>query len=242
MSALFFLLAVAASPSAAVDPNIVVVPQVAVRVSAPDPARIAIARNVAGRMLPDGTFEKLMSSMLGGLMKRITDGMMDMPLKSIVGMGGVDAAKMKDLGPGTMRQITAILDSAFDQRMEIMTGVMGPEMGKLMTTMEPSFREGLAEAYANRFSEDELKKIDVFFREPAGEKFAQQLMTIQSDPAFLNKMQDLMPRLMQGMPAIMKKVEEATATLPKPRKPQDLNPAEKAELNKLLGISPAKVK
>jgi len=103
-------------------------------------------------------------------------------------------------------------------------------------------RDGLAEAYAARFSAAELRDIAGFFKTPAGAKFAGQIMTTQTDPAFLNRMQALVPRMMQGMPAVMRKVEAATAALPKPKRPQDLTAAEKAELEKILGTDPAKVK
>lgn len=238
MSLLLFLAAAAVAPSAKPDPTIVVVP-----VAAPaDPAKLAVARDIARRLLPEGTFERMMSSVMNGTMKSITDGMMSMPLKSLAGMGGVDAAKLKDLGPGSMKQMMAILDPAFDRRMALTTQVMGVEMGRFMSTMEPEMREGLAETYANRFSPAQLADVDAFFKTPSGSAFAAQMMTAQTDPAFMARMQQMIPKLMQAMPGIMGKVQAATADLPKARKFDELSPAEKADLSKLMGIDPAKVK
>ena len=242
MRVAFFVLALATPAASMAAPSAAAVPNASSSGMTPDPARLAIARDIAGRVLPNGTFEKLMATTMGGMMKPMTDGMLNLPLKSLVGMGGIDEAKLKGMGPGTMRQMMMIVDPAFEQRMQIMTGVMGTEMGHFMATMEPSFREGLAEAYANRFDPAELADINIFFKSPAGTKFASQIMTVQTDPAFMGRMQQMIPRLMQAMPDIMKKVEAATANLPKAKKAADLTAEDKAEINKLMGIDPAKVK
>jgi hypothetical protein len=47
-------------------------------------------------------------------------------------------------------------------------------------------------------------------------------MALQMDPAVMAKMQGFVPMMLKQMPEITKKVEEATASLPKPRKWQDL--------------------
>ena len=207
-----------------------------------DPARLSIATRIAGRLLPDGTYEKMMGGSMNQLMASVTDSTMDLPIRSLAGISGLDAAKLKQLGPGTLRQLTAILDPAYQQRMRIILPVMMSEMGRFFTQFEPSLREGIAEAYAARFNEAQLKEIDAFYGTPTGSLVAAQSMTIMADPPVMSRMQAMMPKMMQAMPDIMKRAMEATTQLPKPRKYDELSPAEKAQIGQLLGIDPAKVK
>ena len=207
----------------------------------PDAARLAVAKSLAARMMPDGTFELLMRSSMDGVMRSLSNSMLDMPLRSIAKMVGEDPARIKALSPGTMRDLMAVFDPAFEQRMQIMSKVVGTELGRFMTTLEPSFRDGLAEAYAERFDLKQLNEIKAFFATPTGSAFASQLMTTQTDPAFMRRMQDVMPKMMQIMPGIMQQVAAATASLPKAKKAEDLTAADKAKIAQLMGIDPAKV-
>ncbi|TRW14516.1 DUF2059 domain-containing protein [Glacieibacterium frigidum] len=203
-----------------------------------DPARLAAATRIAAKLLPDGSYREMMRGSMDQIMNSITDQMMSMPLKDLVGMAGVDQAKLPAMGPGTIRQLMAILDPAFEQRNKIMSTVMMGEMTEIMTAMEPDMRAGMAEAYARRFDAAQLGEIERFFQGPTGAAFAAQSMQVYTDPAVMTRMQAMMPKLMQAMPTIMKKVATATAGLPAPRKPADLSKAEKAKLEALIVAGP----
>ncbi len=212
---------------------------VASPVSAP---RLAIASRIAAKMLPDGLYSQMMSGSLKQMMPMIMDSLYDMPLRDLVGMSGADVSKIKAMGPATTRQIMAITDPAFDKRMQLLMGTMMPEMGKVMTSMEPDFRAGLAEALAGRFEERQLSELDAFFATPTGNQFISQSMTIMADPSVMKRMSGMMPMIMKAMPGIMEKVKAATASLPEPRKYAQLSKAEKQKLAQILGLDPAKVK
>jgi hypothetical protein len=66
-------------------------------------------------------------------------------------------------------------------------------------------------------------------------------MLIQTDPEVIGQMTSALPRamrtMMSQMPAIARRVDAATAGLPKPRKWADLSPAERTKLAQLLGVS-----
>lgn len=203
-----------------------------------DPARLTAATRIAAKLLPDGSYREMMRGSMDQIMNSITDQMLSMPLKDLVGMAGIDQSKLPAMGPGTIRQLMAILDPAFEQRNKIMTTVMMGEMTEIMTVMEPDMRAGMAEAYARRFDTAQLGEIERFFQSPTGAAFAAQSMQIYTDPAVMARMQAMMPKLMQAMPAIMKKVATATAGLPAPRKPADLSAADKAKLQALIIAGP----
>ncbi len=207
-----------------------------------DQARLKVAASVAGRLLPDGTYQKLMGGSMNQMMQSMMGEGMNIPIRSLAQIGGLSDAQVKALGPGTIKEVSEILDPAFDQRMRVTMQVMMSSMGRFFTQFEPSLREGLAEALAVKFSEAQLKEIDGFYASPTGTAFAAQYMTIMAEPAVMSRIQAMMPKMMDAMPAIFEEAGKATAQLPKARKFQDLSDAEKERVAKLMGIDPAKVK
>jgi hypothetical protein len=239
LTAAVVALSAASAPAAAPSDS---KPAVEAAPAASDPAALALASRIAGAILPDGTFQKVMDASIGQMSKSMMDSMLSMPIGALAQSMGQDPAKIKALDSTRFRDVLNIMDPAFQERTDRSMAVMATEMGKLMTAMEPSFREGLAEAYARKFSPADLRAIDAFFQTDAGRAFAAGSMTIQTDPAFLARMQQLMPAMMKALPQIMKTIEQRTADLPKPKKPQDLSPAERERLSTLLGLDPAEMK
>lgn len=206
--------------------------------AAADPARLAAATRIAAKLLPDGSYRQMMSGSMDQIMASMTDQMMSTPLKDLVGVSGVDKGKLPAMGPGTLRQMMAILDPAFEQRTKIMSTVMMGEMADIMSAMEPDMRAGMAEAYARRFDIAQLGDIERFFQSPTGATFAAQSMQVYTDPAVMARMQTMMPKIMQAMPRIMGKVATATAGLPKPRTSENLSEADKVKLRALIIAGP----
>jgi len=212
------------------------------RPSAVDPARKAVGLRIAGRLLPDGTYEKMLGGSMNQLMQSMIGDSFDLPIRSIAAIGGMSEQQVKALGPGTLKELAQIIDPAFDQRMRITMQVMMGGMGRFFTQFEPSLRDGMAEVFAARFTDAQLREIDAFYASPTGSLLASQYMTMMADPAMMSRMQGIMPKMMQAMPAMLAEAGKATAHLPKPRKPEDLSAAEKKRMAELLGIDPAKVK
>jgi hypothetical protein len=207
----------------------------------PSTADLALGRDIAAKLVPDGIYQKLMDGMMSKMMGGMTDQMTAMPLAPFLRAAGMAPADTAKLGQATIKQIMDIVDPAYQQRMQIMMPTMMQEMGKVMTQFEPQMREGLAEAYAVHFTSAQLADIDHFFNTPSGNAFAAQNMTIATDPAVMQKMQAFMPKLFEAMPAIMQKVMAATAGLPKPKTAKDLSAADREKLAKLLGIDTEKL-
>jgi hypothetical protein len=119
---------------------------------------------------------------------------------------------------------------------ETATRVMMAEMGTLMADFEPAIRDGLARAYAKRFTPKQLGELNRFFATPTGKAYAADSMVIFMDPEVMTAMTQAMPVMTKQMPAIMSKVEAATADMPPARKPEELNPEERSRLAELLGV------
>ncbi|WCT74209.1 DUF2059 domain-containing protein [Sphingomonas naphthae] len=211
----------------------------AAAVSTASPARQALAVKVVAKLMPDGTYRRMMSGTMDKLMDLMVGQMTDMPLRDLAAIGGVPADRLQSVGPGTMKQMMGLLDPAFDERMRRTMKVTMDQMIGVMSGFEPRLRNGLARAYAGRFSEAQLTELDRFFATPTGSAYASQAMAIMADPAVVETMQGLMPELMQAMPGIGQKVQAATADLPKPKKPSEMTDAEKAKLKSLFDAAPA---
>lgn len=168
-----------------------------------DPARLALAEKTVAVLVPQGVYMRLMQQQFPAMM----DAML---------------ANMETVVPGGRDKARAA-DPAFEERMRIMTRVMGEEMGPLMSRMEPSLRTGMARALARRFDPQQLTDFNIFFATPSGKAFGEQFISLFADPEIMGEMMKMMPMMMQEMPGIMKKVEAATAHLPKPAKPKGEN-------------------
>ena len=181
-------------------PALAQVPAIPATAQPVDPARLALAEKTVAVLVPQGVYMRLMQQQFPAMM----DAML---------------ANMETAVPGGRDKARAA-DPAFDERMRIMTRVMGEEMGPLMSRMEPSLRTGMARALARRFDPQQLNDFNTFFATPSGKAFGEQFISLFADPEIMGEMMKMMPMMMQEMPRIMKKVEAATAHLPKPPKPK----------------------
>lgn len=205
-----------------------------------DPARLAKAEPIASVILPNGTMEKMMGPMMQKMMGPMMDGMTKMPIREFLKMGGLDPEQAEGLGEGTIEEMMAIIDPNFRKRMDVLVNGMMPAMGRFMGRYEPDMREGMAEAFAYRYSAAELDQISVFLKTPVGAKFGAGFMELATDSHYIGRLQKIMPEMMRAMPEIMKSSAEELAKLPKPRTYNDLTKAERERLTALLGADARK--
>jgi len=200
-----------------------------------DSLRLASAKVTVGHILPPGTFARVMQQSMDTMMGPMMDSVDSMSLRDIAAMTGRPEAELQQMGEGSLKDMMAILDPHYEERMRLTMEVMTGEMTKMMETFEPAFQDGLARAYAKRFSTRQLGELNAFFSTPTGAIYAAESMVIMTDPEVAKKMQELIPEMMKHMPAMMSALESATAHLPKPRKEKDLTPAERRKLEQLFG-------
>jgi hypothetical protein len=212
------------------------------QVTPADPAALALARGIVLKIAPDGTYRQMMRGPMDQMMSSMTGQMLNVPIKQFLAGTAVSQDQIAKLNNVTARDIMAIMDPAFDQRMHItMTTMMG-SMGDVLAKFEPQLREAMAEAYVHNFTLQQLTEIDHFFGTPTGTAYAARLMTLMNDPSVQASMKDLMPAIIQAMPAAAQKVQAATASLPKAKKFEDLSDADRARMAKLLGVDPVELK
>ena len=210
--------------------------------AATDPVALASATRIAGALLPDGTYRKMMGGTLDRMMSGMVDQMGNLPMREILIAAGMDENDVPKIAPDAMKQVMAITDPNFKQRMDIGMKAMMGSMVDMMSKYEPAVREGLSEAYARRFTVAQLGDLERFFATPSGKEYAAQSMLVYTDPAVMDRMMAMMPDMMKEMPKMIGAMIEATKDLPKPRKYTDLTKAERERIAALLGIDPKKMK
>ncbi len=202
----------------------------------------ARAQKVAAYLLPEGSYARMMKSTMDGALQASMGSMLDLPVREFVKAAGLSPEKAAQIDRATLRDIMQIVDPAYQERINVMMPLLASEMATLMTRFEPTARAAMANVYARRFSAAQLDDILRFFASPTGGLFAQNMMMMASDPAFMTEMQKIMPQIMQAMPAIMQKVDAAASGLPKPRRYEELTADERAQLARMLGVDPAALK
>ncbi len=180
-----------------------------------DPARLKAAENVVIRLVPPGTYQRIMKDVMDSMADGMMDQIMGIDAAAMAGMEGTDAIKKGE----TLEQIAAKHDPHFRERMDIMMKVMFEEMGVMMGEMEPTVRTALSSIYAKKYTLTELNDINAFFATPSGTSFAGNFMSTFTDKEMMQASFGMMPKIIEAMPAIMKKVEAATAHLPPPPSP-----------------------
>ncbi|TAD84666.1 MAG: DUF2059 domain-containing protein [Sphingomonadales bacterium] len=200
-------------------------------------ARIPAAEQVVARIFPPGTYAKMMNDTMKPMMDNIMGSFMDVPVSEIAKLSGLPAEQLPQMGEGSLREVMAILDPAFEERTKLMSGMTMQLVSDMMVEIEPSYRAGLARAYASRFTETELADMAAYFATPTGAKYAAESMLINTDPQVMATMNEMMPTMMRLMPEMMAKAKEAEAQFPPQRSFSDLSQAEQARLAELLGTT-----
>ena len=181
----------------------------------PDPApeRLTLSRVTAKAIFPDGTYGRMFEEAMGGIVDRV----MNLSEADFAESGDTPAAE-ETL---TIREQAVKDDPHFEERMRIMQRVIGVEFAKIAAVIEPKMREGIARSLARRFDEPQLVTVNAFLATDTGRAFGGQMMAMWMDPDVMRAMVTSFPEMIVAVPGAMKRVEAATAHLPKPPKKAD---------------------
>ncbi|MEA3001784.1 MAG: hypothetical protein QOH81_572 [Sphingomonadales bacterium] len=182
-----------------------------------DPERLGLARTTIDSVWPLGTYQRMMTGTMDRMMDSVMQSMADMKLGDMIPAGPAGGKPIDPkIANATFRETMARADPHFQERMRITNHVMMSEMVPIMSKFEPELREGLARAYARKFTAGQLNEMNRFFATPAGRFYASESMLTMMDPEVMGMMGKFAPEFVKAMPAIMAKVEQATAHLPRP--------------------------
>lgn len=121
---------------------------------------------------------------------------------------------LASLGDKTLRDVIGQSDPHFDERVSIIRDILGKDLPPILNRAEPKLRDVLAEVFAKKFSDDELRDIAAFAHSPTGQKYVDTYWTIGFDPGYYRAFFAAMPEMMKGFPELAAKFEERMAHLP----------------------------
>ncbi|MBK62859.1 MAG: hypothetical protein CL575_07970 [Altererythrobacter sp.] len=200
-------------------------------------ARLPAAQAVVGAMMPDGFYGTMMTDIVDKMMRPMMT-MFSSPEIILSARLDLDEEAIGQLTEAEQAEISAMLDPAFDQRVDAIIGVMTEKMGGMFAVMEDPMREGLSKAYAVRFDDNQLADIAAFFATPTGSVYAKESMALFSDPQVMQASMKALPAMMSSFGNIETAMEESMANLPKEAAYSDLTAAQRQRLAELLGIEP----
>ena len=177
-----------------------------------DPARLAAAERLATALVPSGTYLRMMRGQFPTMADAMMGQMMGMTATALSKEGAED-----DLRRG---EAIAKADPHFRERMTIMSRVMAEEMSVVFDKIERRLRVALSRAFGRKFTTAQSTELADFFGTPTGKAFSDEYLATFMEPEVMQELVTAIPELMKAMPAIMAKVEMATAHLP-PRPKQD---------------------
>src|SRR3546814_1565018 len=95
---------------------------------------------------------------------------------------GVETEQIAALDEATKGQIADMFDPHRKEREEQITNVINPLISEALADMEPPMRDGLATAYARKFTGAQLTDLNSFLATPTGKLYADEWMALQADP------------------------------------------------------------
>lgn len=201
-----------------------------------EPARLALAQQTTAALVPSGSLERMMDNLYGKMFKTImaqADGASDLMLSIKT---GIESDTIAALDAGTKTAIADLFDPHRKEREEQITKVVKPLISEALADLEPPMREGMAKAYARKFSAQQLGELNAFFATPTGHAYAQEWMAAQADPEVMLAVAKAVP------PMVLKFIDRAPAIaedfkdLPKERALADLSDAEMKKLAKMMKV------
>jgi len=203
----------------------------------PDPARLELAKVTAAKLLPDGTFGRMMNDMFGKMLTPILDMIPGLTDEEIAKTTGASEEAVAALSEEQKAAVTQIIDPNHKERGKQVIDVLQSIISEAMAAIEPAVRTGMARAYARKFTAPQLANVNGFFDTPTGSAFAQEIYPLQADP-------EVMQAAFKALPAMLAsfgggneaKFKAKFEDLPKQRELKDLSESEMQQLAGLLSV------
>lgn len=201
-----------------------------------EPARLTLAQQTTAALIPTGSLEKMIDNLYGKMFKAIMGEMGGQSDLMISIKTGVDSEKIAALDDATKGKIADVFDPHRKERDDQITKVVKPLISEALADMEPPMRDGLAKAYARKFSAAQLGDLNGFLATPTGNLYASEWMAMQADPevmlAVIKAVPPLITKFIDRAPTIEKDMKD----LPKEKALADLDDAELSKLAKLMKV------
>ena len=200
-------------------------------------ARVPMAQQVVLKLFPEGTYSKMMEETMAPMMDGLLGSIAGSPAVTLLELTGLPPSQLNAVDEANQAEAVALLDPNASARNAEIGDTMMTLITDTVEQIEPSYRSGLARAYAVRFTEAELTDLDTYFATPVGQKYAAESFLIFADPQVMSSMNEMMPAVMEAMPAMMGDIGGIAEKYPKGRTFSALSSEEQTQLASLLGTT-----
>ena len=201
-----------------------------------EPARLALAQKTMGQLVPGGSLEKMMDNLYGKMFKTLMGefgGQSDLMLSIKT---GVESEKIAALDEATKTKVADMFDPHRKEREEQITRVIKPLISEVLSDMESPMREGMAKAYARKFSAAQLTDLNGFLATPTGTLYANEWMALQADPEVMLAIIKAVPPLITKFIDRAPQIEKDMKDLPKEKQLADFDDKQLAQLARLMKV------
>jgi hypothetical protein len=200
-------------------------------------ARIPAAQAVVLKLFPEGTYARMMDETMAPMMDAMLVNITGVPALQLMELTGLPPSELAGVDEAALAAAVALLDPNAGARNAEIADMTMTLISQVVVKIEPSYRAGLARAYAVRFTRQELEELAAYFATPVGAKYASESFLIFADPQVMASMNEMMPAVMEAMPGMMSKVGAIAGKYPKARTFSALTPEEQDKLAALLGVT-----
>lgn len=201
-----------------------------------EPALLAKSERIAGAIVPNGSYRKIMAETLQKIIEPMMQAMDEIPLAAIASFAGVGEDEITLKEGATLSELMIIVDPHYKQRNRAMMTRITDILIDLSDDMEPPIRSGLAQAYARRFTAGELDAAARFYETEAGAKIAGESLAIFASPEVMSASMEMMPKFTERLMGTMEELSEGSDDLPPRRTLDDLSDEERDKMADLMGL------
>jgi hypothetical protein len=206
-----------------------------------DPAQLELGRKTSAALLPEGAYGRMMDQMMGSFMKPILALDAGLGGAKVASLTGMDYEAADKLTEEQKKAIDAIIDPGREVRNAGVLDVIRPMLIEVGKTLETPMREGIARAYARKFTAAQLTEMNGFFATPTGAAYARESFAIQYDPEVLSATMQALPVMITKLMGNTTDMGAKMQALPQERKISALSTAELNKLAELVGRTPAEL-
>ncbi len=165
--------------------------------SAPDPSRLAAARDLIDVLMPPATREQMVQGMMTPMLANLQKGMTE----------NHEFVTAMQADP----RVKALFDTFMDRQQTRTVAMMRDAL--------PGMSDAMARAYARRFDLAQMRELKAFFLTPTGRTYMQQSYTIMSDPDVAAWQRSMMANSMGHVQADVADFVKQLAALEPKKKP-----------------------
>ena len=200
--------------------------------------RYAIAEEITLRNVPDGSMAEVIRNLIELVAdRRYIPRIQDTAKGRLASLTGLTQKRLGEVTKERISDAVHLLDPDFTRRNEAKQASYDRAFDTLLKEIEPAYRQGLAKAYAERYTETELRELLAFFSTSTGAKYAAEEWEVGGDDPVLKVFEDRSDAFETALTAMGSELREIGQEYPRGRRFSDLNEEEQSKLSEILGVS-----